>query len=113
VGHTHEKVNQDLFATIRNLKTFKDCEIPDKFPKFVMKSFKKCPHKPLFQGDPIFWDWKSYFGDNMRSIKNLTAFRAFMIKCDSFDQPELFYKKNILDLTWLGFKGSLIQGLLI
>jgi hypothetical protein len=48
----------------------------------------------------------------MRFIKNLTAFRAFMIKCDSFDQLELFYKKNILDLTWLGFEGSLIQGLL-
>jgi hypothetical protein len=66
-----------------------------------------------FPKDPIFWDWKSYFGDNVKSIKNLTVFRAFMIKCDSFDQPELFYKKNILDLTWLGFEGSLIQSLLI
>jgi hypothetical protein len=44
MGHTHEKVDRDLFATIGNLKTIKDCEIPDKFPKFVMKSFKQCPH---------------------------------------------------------------------
>jgi hypothetical protein len=28
-------------------------------------------------------------------------------------QPELFYKKNILELTWLGFERSLSQGLLI
>jgi hypothetical protein len=27
MGHTHRKVDRDLFATIRNLKTIKDCEI--------------------------------------------------------------------------------------
>jgi hypothetical protein len=37
----------------------------------------------------------------VRSIKNLSGFRAFMVKCDSLGQPELFYKKNILELTWL------------
>jgi hypothetical protein len=113
VGHTHEKVDRDLFATIGNLKTIKDCKIPDKFPKFVTKSFKKCPNKHLFQTNPLFWDWKSQFGNNVRSIKNLSGFRAFMVKCDSLSQPELFYKKNILELTWLSFEGSLSQGLLI
>jgi hypothetical protein len=113
MGHMHEKVDRDLFATIRNLKIIKDCEIPDKFPKFVTKSFKKCPNKPLFQTNPLFWDWKSHFGNNVRSIKNLSGFQAFMVKCDNLGQPELFYKKNILELTWLGFEGSLSQGLLI
>jgi hypothetical protein len=77
VGHTHEKVDRDLFATIGNLKTIKDCEIPDKFPKFVMKCFKKCPNKPLFQTNPLFWDWKSHFRNNVRSIKNLSGISSF------------------------------------
>jgi hypothetical protein len=47
----------------------------------------------------------------VRSIKILSGFRTFMVKCDS--QPELFYKKNILELTWLGFEGSLSQDQLI
>jgi hypothetical protein len=68
VGHMHEKIDRDLFATIGNLKTIKDCEIPDKFPKFVTKSVRKCPNKPLFRTNPLFWDWKSHFGNNMRSI---------------------------------------------
>jgi hypothetical protein len=109
--HTHEKVDRDLFTTIGNLKTIKDCEIPDKFPKFVMKSFKQCPYKPLFRKNPLIWDWKSYFGNNVRSIKNLTGFRAFLVKCDGLDEQELFYKKHMLELTWLGFERSLIQGL--
>jgi hypothetical protein len=112
VGYTHEKVDRDLFATIRNLKTFKNCEIPDKFPK-CYKELSEVSPQASFLRDPIFWDWKSYFGDNLRSIKNFTAFQAFIIKCDGLNQPELFYKKNILDLTWLGFEGSLIQDLLI
>jgi hypothetical protein len=82
MGHMHEKkVDRDLFATIGNLKTIKNCEIPNKFPKFITKSFKKCPNKPLFRTNP-FWDWKSHFGNNVRSIKNLSGFRAFMVKCD-------------------------------
>jgi hypothetical protein len=63
--------------------------------------------------NPLFWDWKSHFGNNVRSIKNLCGFRAFMVKCDSLGQPGLFYKKYILELTWLGFKGSLSQDLLL
>jgi hypothetical protein len=39
------------------------------------------------------------------------GFRAFLVKCDGLDEPELFYKKHMLELTWLGFEGSLIQGL--
>jgi hypothetical protein len=90
MGHMHEKVDRDLFTTIGNLKTIKDCEIPDKFPKFVIKSFKQCPHKPLFRKNPIFiWDWKSYFGNNVRSIKNLTGFRAFLVKCNGMGKKDL------------------------
>jgi hypothetical protein len=40
VGHMHETVNWDLFATVRNLKKIKNCPIPEKFP-FVGKSFTK------------------------------------------------------------------------
>jgi hypothetical protein len=111
VGHTHEKVNWDLFATIGNLKSLKDCQIPDQFSKFALKSFHKCPNKPQFRKDPTFWDWKKYLADNIRSIKNLSGFRAFLIKLNNFDQPELFFQKSILDLTWLGFEGSLNQGM--
>jgi hypothetical protein len=110
VGHTHEKVDRDLFATVGNLKTLKNCETPDKFPKFVLKSFGKSPNKPAFYTNPLIWDWKNFFGDRIRSIKNLSAFWAFLIKCDELNQPELFYKKNILELTWLGFEGSFNQG---
>jgi hypothetical protein len=39
------------------------------------------------------------------------GFRAFLVKCDGLDELKLFYKKNMLELTWLGFEGSLIQGL--
>jgi hypothetical protein len=96
MGHTHEKVDWDLFANIGNLKTIKNCEIPDKFPKFVMKSFKQCPHKPLFRKNPLIWgDWKSYFGNKMRLIKNLTGFRAFLVKCDSLDELELLQKAYV------------------
>jgi hypothetical protein len=49
--------------------------------------------------------------DNVRSIKNLSGFQAFLIKANNLDQPELFFKKSILDLTWLGFEGSLNQGM--
>jgi hypothetical protein len=80
MGHTHKKVDRDLFATIENLKTIKNCEIPYKFPKFFTKSFKNCPDKLLFRMNPLFWD--SHFGNNVRSIKNLSRFRAFMVKCD-------------------------------
>jgi hypothetical protein len=111
VGHTHEKVDRDLFATIGNLKSLKDCQIPDQFPKFALKSFRKCPNKPQFRKDPTFWDWKEYLADNIRSIKNLSGFRAFLIKLNNLDQPELFFQKSILDLTWLGFEGSLNQGM--
>jgi hypothetical protein len=51
--------------------------------------------------------------DNIRSIKNLSGFRAFLIKLNNLDQPELFFQKSILDLTWLGFEGCLIQPNLI
>jgi hypothetical protein len=49
--------------------------------------------------DPPFWDWKEYLADNIRSIKNLSGFRAFLIKANNLDQAELFFKKSILDLT--------------
>jgi hypothetical protein len=112
VGHTHEKVDRDLFTIFGFLKTLKNCETPNKFPKFVLKGFQKSLHKPNFHKDPLFWDWKSFFLGNIQSIQNMSSFRAFLIKCDEFDQPEIFFKKNILDLTWLGFEGSLIQGIL-
>jgi hypothetical protein len=111
VGHTHEKVDRDLFATIGNQKKRKDCETPDQFPKFTLKSFQKSPNKPRFCKDPSFWDWKGYLVGNIRSIKNLSGFRAFLIKTNNLDQPELFFQKSILNLTWLGFEGSLNQGL--
>jgi hypothetical protein len=31
-------------------------------------------------------------------------FRAFLVKCDGLNEPELFYKKHMLELTWLGFE---------
>lgn len=113
MGHTHEKVDRDLFATIGTLKKMKNCQTPAKFPKFVLKGFRKSPRKPSFRKDPIFWDWKSFFGEEIRQLENLASFRAFLIKCDELDQPVLFYKKNILELTWLGFEGSLRQGIFL
>jgi hypothetical protein len=32
--------------------------------------------------------------------------KILLIKTNNLDQPELFFKKSILDLTWLGFEGS-------
>jgi hypothetical protein len=55
VGHMHKKVDRDLFATVGNLKKIKNCPIPEKFPSFVGKSFTKCPQKPVFHLDPLFW----------------------------------------------------------
>ncbi len=110
VGHTHEKVDRDLFATIGNLKKVKDCPTPEKFPGFVSKSFTKTNQKPLFRPNPLFWNWKQYMAGNIRSIKNLGGFRAFLIKLNSLSQPELFFKKSMLDLQWLGFEGSTSQG---
>jgi hypothetical protein len=98
VGHTHEKVDRDLFATVGNLKKIKNCPTPKKFPSFVGKSFTKCPQKPVFHLDPLFWNWKEFLAGNLRSIRNLADFWAFLIKCNSLDQPELFKKKSILDL---------------
>jgi hypothetical protein len=44
----------------------------------------------------------------VRSIKNLTGFRAFLVKYDGLGKLELFYKKYMLELIWLGFEVSLI-----
>jgi hypothetical protein len=61
MGHTHEKVDQDLFATIGNLKTIKDCKIPNKFSKFVklqtvsLQAF--IPEKSSYLGLEVpFWE---------------------------------------------------------
>jgi hypothetical protein len=56
VGHTHEKVDWDLFAMVGNLKKINNCAIPEKFPSFVGKSFTKCPQQPVFRSDPLFWN---------------------------------------------------------
>jgi hypothetical protein len=39
VGHTHKKVDRDLFAIIGFLKKLKNCKTLDKFPKVVLKGF--------------------------------------------------------------------------
>jgi hypothetical protein len=78
---------------------------------FVGKSFTRCPQKPVFHSDSLFWNWKEFLAGNLRSIGNLAGFWAILIKCDVLDQAELFYKKNILDLQWLGFNDSTTQGI--
>ena len=50
---------------------------------------------------------------NLQFIRNLAGFHAFLIKCDSLDQPELFYKKSILDLQWLSFDDNTSQGIFL
>jgi hypothetical protein len=49
VGHTHEKVDRDLFATIGNLKSLKDCQIPDQILDLTWLGFEGS----LNQGMPI------------------------------------------------------------
>lgn len=77
-----------------------------KFPKFVKKAFKKTRIQVSFDANPYFWDWKSWFNGQIRSIKNLNAFRAFLFKQDPFGNPVFFYKKTIRDMAWLGFDGT-------
>jgi hypothetical protein len=67
---------------------------------FCGQKFYQMPQKPVFYLDPLFWNWKEFLVGNLRSILNLAGFQAFLNKCDSLDQPELFYKKSILDLWW-------------
>jgi hypothetical protein len=111
VGHTHEKVDRDLFAPVGARKKLKNCQTPEKFPKFVKKAFRNTRTKPTFNSSPFFWDWKTFFSGSTRSIKNITNFRAFRFTLNSLDAPTLFYKKTILDASWLGFEASLTQGI--
>lgn len=109
-----------LLAILRNTKivqyviVFKKFifKTPEKFPNFVQKAFKRTQNRLAFNSTPFIWDWKQWFEGKIRSIKNLTAFRAFLFRLDNYDNPVFFYKKTILDLAWSGFDGS-SQGLFI
>jgi hypothetical protein len=43
VGHMHEKVDRDLFATVGNLKKLKNCPVP--ISLFCRQKFRQMPSK--------------------------------------------------------------------
>lgn len=111
VGHTHEKVDRDLFAPIGNLKKREPCEIPTKFPKYVQKAFNKSRSQPTCRSVLFVFDWKGFLAGKLRSLKYLNQFRAFQFKLDALNQPVIFVKKSALDLEWTGFEGSFNHGI--
>jgi hypothetical protein len=92
------------------LKKIKDCPTPTKFPKYLQKAFKTSPHKITSSEKIFLWNWKQFFSTGIRSLKNFSQHRAFYFKLDSLQQPVMFYKKTLSDLTWCGYEGSLVSG---
>lgn len=110
VGHTHEKVDRDLFAPLGNLKTREPCETPIKFPDYVKKAFNKTRRKPITKNKLFYFDWKEFLEPEIRNIIHINQSRAFKIELDQLGQPVIFTKPSMLAFEWIGFEGSLIQG---
>jgi hypothetical protein len=111
VGHTHKKVDGVLFARIGKLKKFEKCKIPEKFRAFVAKAFCKSPLKPDFDENMLVWDWKAWLHPHLRDLKGVKDFQAFRFTLNKDSDPVIMYKNNILDSAWLGFEGSLHDGI--
>jgi hypothetical protein len=109
MGHTYEKVNWDLFATVGNLKKSKIVQYPRSFLLLWAKVLPNAHKNRYFIWSFILELERISGGEFEIYSKSGCYFRAFLIKCNSLDQLELFYKKSILDLQWLGFNGSTTQ----
>jgi hypothetical protein len=110
VGHTHEKVDGMLFAKIGKLKKTQKCETPAKFKSFVAKAFKRTPWNPEVDENMLVWDWKTWLTPHLRSLKRFKDFRAFRFTLNQERDPVFMYKNSILEHTWIGFQGSLVDG---
>lgn len=111
VGHTHEKVDKYLFAPIGTKKKTEDCPIPTDFPSFIKKAFQKTNERPQINQTLLVWDWKTFFKEHSRKLKQFKDFRAFKFVLDKDGEMVMFYKQSILDATWIGFDGGQAQGM--
>jgi hypothetical protein len=107
----HEKVDGVLFAQIRKLKKFEKCKTPKKFRAFVAKAFHKSPLKPDLDENMLVWDWKALLHPYLQDLKRFKDFWDFRFTLNEDSDPVMMYKNSILDSAWLGFKGSLHDGI--
>lgn len=110
VGHTHEKVDRDLFAPLGNVKKTLKCETKDDFPNFTRHAFRHCRNKPKLESNVHVWDWKKWLDPHLRKIENFKDYRAFRFSLNAQSDPVIMFKKSILKNTWLGFENSTQEG---
>ena len=110
VGHTHEKVDRDLFAPIGSEKRISRCETEPEFQQFVKGAFKHTKVKPVFNSKVLIWDWKAWLERNIRLMKKFSKYRTFRFYLDSFGNATFMIKPNILNSAWLGPQKSVVEG---
>jgi hypothetical protein len=111
VGHTHKKVDRDLFAPIGNRKKTDNCPTMDKFPNFITSCFKKdVQNRPSTSSKVYTWNWKQWLEPNQRDISQFVDFRAFKFCKNPLGMSVMFYKASILDNSWRGYQESLTEG---
>jgi hypothetical protein len=93
------------------LKKFEKCETYEKFRAFVAKAFRKSPLKPDFDENMLVWDWKAWLHPHLRDLKGFKDFWAFRFTLNEDSDLVMMYKNSILDSAWLGFEGSLHDGI--
>lgn len=111
VGHTHEKVDRDLFAPLGNIKKVRKCETAANFPDFTANAFRKCNWKPTLTTDIFVWDWRAWLNPYMRQIEGFKDFRAFHFYLNRQNDPVMMCKNNILKTKWIGFEDSITEGI--
>jgi hypothetical protein len=110
VGHTHEKVDRDLFAPVGNRKKTEKCPTIPQFPTFIGACFRYIPGRPICTTKVLNWNWKEWMEPELRDVSHFVEFRAFKFSLNQLQQPVMFYKASILDKIWRGFKDSHTEG---
>jgi hypothetical protein len=113
VGHTHEKVDRDLFAPIGNRKKTEMCPTMALFPRFIAACFQYIPTRPECTTKVLNWDWKGWIEPELRDISQFVGFRAFKFCVNQVSLPVMFYRASILDKVWRGFNESHLEGSLL
>jgi hypothetical protein len=81
-----------------------------KFKSFVAKAFKCTLWNPEVDENMLVWDRKIWLVPHLCSLKRFKDFCSFRFTLNQVHDPVFIYKNSILEHTWIGFQGSLVDG---
>jgi hypothetical protein len=95
---------------LKSEKDQKMGKLQEKFKSFVAKAFKRTLWNPEVDENMLVWDWKIWLTPYLRSLKRFKDFHAFRFTLNQEHDPVFMYNNSILEHTWIGFQGSLVDG---